>query len=263
MLARKRYGQHFLAPAWADRVATVIAPAATDHFLEIGPGLGALTLRLAPRAAHLTAVEIDTDMVAALRPKLPHNVTLVAADFLQFEIRALATENTLRVAGNLPYNVSSPILFRLLSAHRAHGGLLDATLMLQREVADRIQAPPDTRDYGVLAILVQLHADVRLLLALPPGAFRPAPRVHSAVVRLTFRPPAVQLTDEPLFEAMVRSIFTQRRKMLGNALSSFAGARGLHPAEALTAAGIDPRRRPETLQLTEVARLAEVLARPG
>jgi 16S rRNA (adenine1518-N6/adenine1519-N6)-dimethyltransferase len=263
MPARKRYGQHFLAPAWAERLASVIAPAPTDHFLEIGPGLGALTLRLAPHVAHLTAVEIDTDMVSALRPKLPHNVTLVAADILRFDIGALAAERPLRVAGNLPYNVSSPILFRLLSAHRARGGILDATLMLQREVAERIQARPDTRDYGVLAILVQLHAEVRSLLALPPGAFRPAPRVHSAVVRLTFRPPAVSLTDEPLFEAMVRSIFTQRRKMLGNALGSFAGARGLGATRALAEAGLDPKRRPETLQLTELARLAQVFGRPA
>jgi 16S rRNA (adenine1518-N6/adenine1519-N6)-dimethyltransferase len=259
MFARKRYGQHFLAPPWADRLTGVIAPAAGDRFLEIGPGAGALTLRLAPRVRHLTAVEIDPDMVAALGPKVPANVTLVAADFLDFDVPALAAEGPLRVAGNLPYNVSSPILFRLLGAHRAHGGLVDATLMLQREVAERIRAGPGTRDYGVLAILVQLHADVSALMTLPPGAFRPVPKVHSAVVRLTFRTPAVSLSDEPLFEAMVRSIFTQRRKMLGNALSAFAEARGLPAPRVLADAGIDARRRPETLHLPELARLAEVL----
>ncbi len=237
----------------------MIAPAAGDRFLEIGPGPGALTLRLAPRVRHLTAVEIDTDMVAALLPKVPPNVTLVAADFLTFDVAALAAEGPLRVAGNLPYNVSSPILFRLLGTHRAHGGLVDATLMLQREVAERLRARPGTRDYGVLAILVQLHADVSPLLTLPPGAFRPAPKVHSAVVRLTFRAPAVRLSDEPVFEAMVRSIFTQRRKMLGNALSAFAAGRGLAAAGVLADAGIDSRRRPETLQLPELARVAEVL----
>ena len=260
MFARKKYAQHFLAPAWADRVAAAIAPAASDRFLEIGPGPGALTLRLAPRVAQLTAVEIDPAMVAALRPKLPPNVALVAADFLKFDLAALATGGPLRVAGNLPYNVSSPILFRLLAAHRAQGALLDATLMLQREVAGRIQARAGTRDYGVLAILVQLHADVSPLLTLPPGAFRPAPKVHSAVIRLTFRPPAAHVGDEPLFEAMVRSIFTQRRKMLGNALTPFADARGVDASRALADAGIDARRRPETLQLADFARLAEVFA---
>jgi 16S rRNA (adenine1518-N6/adenine1519-N6)-dimethyltransferase len=258
MRSRKKFGQHFLEPAWADRLAGLIAPRATDRFLEIGPGAGALTLRLAPRVAHVTAVEIDPEMVAALGPRAPANVTLVHADFLEFDVGALAPDGPIRVAGNLPYNVSSPILFRLLAAHRSHGRLVDATLMLQREVAERIEASPGTRDYGVLAILVQLHADVRPLLTLPPGAFRPAPKVHSAVIGLTFRPPAVRLTDEPLFEAMVRSMFTQRRKMLGNALARFAEGHRLPASDALLRAGVDPRRRPETLQLAELARLAEV-----
>src|SRR5204863_5843929 len=131
------------------------------------------------------------------------------------------------------------------------------TVMLQREVAERIEAPPGTRDYGVLSVLIQLHADVRRLLTLPPGAFRPAPKVHSAVVRLAFRPPAVAVRDERRFEAMVRSMFTQRRKMLGNALEPFAATHGTSAADALGRAGIDPMRRPETLQLSEIARLAD------
>src|SRR5262249_19670552 len=143
-----------------------------------------------------------------------------------FDLSSLAPRGDLRVAGNLPYNVSSPILFRLLGVHRDRGGLRDATLMVQREVADRLRARPRTKEYGVLSILTQLHADVRLLLALPPGAFRPAPKVHSSVVSLTFRPPAVALRDEALFQEMVRSMFTQRRKMLGNALAPFAVSRG-------------------------------------
>src|SRR6185436_16645802 len=123
-----------------------------------------------------------------------------------------------RVAGNLPYNVSSPILFRLLDAHRRTALLVDATLMVQREVADRITAKSGTGDYGVLAIFVQMHSDVRRLLALPPGAFRPAPKVHSAVVHFGFRPPSVPVADHRVFEGMVRSMFTQRRKTLLNAL---------------------------------------------
>ena len=258
--ARRRYGQHFLEPGWADRLVMAIAPDRTDRFLEIGPGLGALTLRLAPRVAQLTAVELDWDMVAALRPRAPDNVIIVAGDFLEFDLGPLLAHGALRVAGNLPYNVSSPILFRLLRVHRDRGGLRDATLMLQREVADRLRAKPGTKDYGVLAILTQLHADVRQLLSLPPGAFRPAPKVHSSVVSLTFRPPTVAVRDEALFQDMVRSMFTQRRKMLGNALTPFATSRGRDARQALDRASIDPARRPETLQLEELARLADVFS---
>lgn len=260
MRARRKLGQHFLEPAWADRLVAAIEPHSDDRFLEIGPGPGALTRRLAPRVGHITAVELDREMVAALAPRLPPNVTLITGDFLEYDIRPLTAEGPVRVAGNLPYNVSSPILFRLIAAHRGQGGLRDATLMLQREVADRIQATPGSRDYGVLAILVHLHADVHRLLTLPPGAFRPAPRVHSAVIRLRFRPPASALRDEAVFEAMVRSMFTQRRKTLLNALRPFAEAVGTNSAAALASADVDPRRRAETLQLIELARLADFFA---
>jgi 16S rRNA (adenine1518-N6/adenine1519-N6)-dimethyltransferase len=260
MRARKRFGQHFLEAAWADKLVAIIDPRPDDRFVEIGPGPGALTLRLAPRVAHLTAVELDPAMVAMLRPRVPHNVTLVQADFLDFDLSSLAPGRAVRVAGNLPYNVSSPILFALIGAHRRSGGIVDATLMLQREVAARLHAAPGSRDYGVLSILVQLHADVRPVLALPPGAFRPMPKVHSTVVHLSFRPPAVALSDEGSFEAMVRTMFGQRRKMLLNALRPFAESRARIAGAALAAAGIDGRRRPETLQLTELARLAEFFA---
>ena len=262
MYPKKRYGQHFLLPQWADKVVDAIAPRVDDRFLEIGPGPGVLTLRLAPRVAHLTAIEVDQEMVALLAPQLPGNVTLVHQDFLDTAIDAFSDRSAgpLRVAGNLPYNVSSPILFRLIEMHKIHGGLADATLMLQREVAERIEAGPGSKTYGVLSISVQLHADVRRVLALPPGAFRPAPKVHSSVLRLTFRPPAVVLRDEPTFESMVRSMFTQRRKTLSNALKPFASARGREAGAALRSAGIDPSRRPETLQLDELARLAEFFA---
>lgn len=255
--AKKRYGQHFLEPAWADKLVEAIAPAVDDRFVEIGPGPGALTLRLAPQVAHVTAIELDADMVASLAPRVPANVTLIHADFLDFDLSSLAVERPLRVAGNLPYNVSSPILFKLLGAHRTRGGIHDATLMVQREVADRLTASAGTSDYGVLSILVQMHADVRRILALPAGAFRPAPRVRSAVVALRFRAPAVAVSDERGFEAMVRMMFMQRRKTLLNALNAYAVFRGVQARAALDQVGIDSRRRPETLQLTELARLAD------
>jgi 16S rRNA (adenine1518-N6/adenine1519-N6)-dimethyltransferase len=256
--AKKHLGQHFLQPEWADKLVAAIGPQPEDRFIEIGPGPGALTLRLAPHVAHLTAIEVDPQMVARLRPLVLPNVTLIESDFLEAPIDKLF-EGALpvRVAGNLPYNISSPILFRLIDVHVRHRRLRDATLMLQREVAERMEASPGTKEYGVLSISVQLHADVSRLLSLPPGAFRPAPKVHSTVLRLTFRPPAVEVSDARLFEQMVRSMFTQRRKTLGNALRPFAAARGVDAADALERSGIDAARRPETLQLDELARLAE------
>jgi 16S rRNA (adenine1518-N6/adenine1519-N6)-dimethyltransferase len=255
---RKRYGQHFLEPAWAEKLVKAIDPRPVDRFLEIGPGPGALTLRLAPRVAHLTAVEIDRDIVAALTPRVPPNVTLVEGDFLEMDLGRLAEPGPLRVAGNLPYNISSPIMFRLLE-EQGKLAFVDATLMLQREVAERIEAGPGSRDYGVLSIMVAMGADVRRLLSLPPGAFRPPPKVHSAVIRLTFRPQPVQTRDRQVFDGMVRSIFTQRRKTLLNALRSFAVLRGTDPGVSLERAGIDATRRAETLDLVELARLADIL----
>ena len=260
MRAKKRYGQHFLQGVWADRVVEAIAPAPGDHFVEIGPGPGALTLRLAPRVGSLVAVEVDDDLVAALRPQLPSHVTLIHADVLKTDFAVLTDGRDTRFAGNLPYNVSSPILFRLLDLHRRTGRVRDATFMLQREVAERLESGPGSKDYGILSILFQLHADIHRVLSLPPGAFRPAPRVHSAVVSLSFRAPAVSMQDEGILESMVRSMFTQRRKTLANSLGPFAANRGLSPTAALTAAGIDGRRRAETLQLSEIARLADVFA---
>ena len=178
MRAKKRFGQHFLEAAWADKLVAAIDPRPGDRFVEIGPGPGALTLRLAPRVARLTAVEVDPAMIEMLRPRVPQNVTLVHADFLDFDLASLWAESPLRAAGNLPYNVASPILFALIGAHRRAVGIVDATLMVQREVAVRLHAAPGSRDYGVLSILVQLHADVRQILTLPPGAFRPMPKVH-------------------------------------------------------------------------------------
>lgn len=178
-------------------------------------------------------------------------------DVLQTDFARLTNEDPVRVAGNLPYNISSPILFMLLRAARAGAAVTDATLMLQFEIAERLTAAVGTHEYGVLTILTTLHANVKRVLTLPPGAFRPMPRVRSAVVRLTFHPPVVALGDESRFERLVRSLFTRRRKMLLNALRPFADEVGADSSRLLAEAGIDGRRRPETLQLTELARLAE------
>jgi 16S rRNA (adenine1518-N6/adenine1519-N6)-dimethyltransferase len=262
MKARKRFGQHFLEAVWVRKLLDVLRPQPDDVFLEIGPGRGALTLPLAPRVSRLVVVEIDRGLASELERAVPGNVHVVTADFLKTDVRSLLSTSAapVRVVGNLPYNVSLPILFRLLSLAADGHFLSDATLMLQREVAGRLAARPGTRDYGVLSVLVQLRADVTRQLVLPPGAFRPAPRVSSAVVRLAFRPPTVAMLQPALFEQMVRSMFAQRRKTVGNALRGFAEAHGQPTAEAAAKAGIDPGRRPETLELKELSRLADVFA---
>ena len=262
MIARRRFGQHFLDAAWSGKVLEAAAFAPTDHVIEIGAGRGALTVQLAGAVAALTAVEIDRDLIPALRGRLPAHVRVIEGDFLDVPADRLfegGTGSGWRVIGNLPYNVSSPILFRLLELAQAGSRLRDATLMLQREVADRVASPPGSRQYGALSIMVQLDADVEALLTLPPGAFRPRPKVWSSVIRLHFRPPRVAVRDRRRFESLVRSLFSQRRKMLANALQPAAFARGLEAAGALRAADIDPTRRPETLHLEELARLADVL----
>lgn len=223
---RKRFGQHFLAPEWADKLVKAIAPEPDQTFVEIGPGEGALTRPLASRAAKVVAVEIDRDLAAALRGAAIANVTVVEDDFLtvgEADLIAAIGPGPVRLAANLPYNVASPILFRLAAiAPRIH--LTDATVMLQREVADRLTAASGTRDYGVLTILLGRHASVERLFRLPPGAFRPPPKVHSAVVRLRFHPPDPPVDDEAFFEEVVQAAFTRRRKTLANALLALIAA---------------------------------------
>jgi 16S rRNA (adenine1518-N6/adenine1519-N6)-dimethyltransferase len=258
---RKRFGQHFLEPVWVTKVVDAINPTRNDTFLEIGPGRGALTRPLAERAGHVVAVEIDRDLAAALASENIPNLRVIQSDFLELGLEtALKDERQpLRVAANLPYNVSSPILFTLLKA--ADGGRFfsDATLMLQKEVADRLAAKPGGKEYGALAIQVALTADVDRVLTLPPGAFRPAPKVASAVVRLRFRPPSVDVGDLQVFERIVRGIFLQRRKTLANALRPVADSLGRPATQLLERAGVDGRLRPEALTLGDIARLSRAV----
>jgi 16S rRNA (adenine1518-N6/adenine1519-N6)-dimethyltransferase len=261
--ARKRFGQHFLEPAWQAKVIAACAVAATDDVVEIGPGRGALTLLLAERAAHVLAVEVDRDLAAALAARGLPGLQVVTGDFLAQDWDRLMADwdrpaaAPVRVVGNLPYNLSSPILFRLLDIAASHPEVRDATLMLQAEVADRLVAVPGTGDYGVLTLLTALQADVTPLLAVPPGAFRPVPAVRSSLVRLRFRGLAPGVTHPRDVTRLVRAAFTQRRKTLGNALRPLATADGLAATAVLRAAGLDPTRRPETLQLVEFSALAD------
>ena len=275
--ARKRFGQHFLEPAWVDRLIEAIDPRRDEVFLEIGPGRGALTVPLATRAHRILAVEIDRHLAAALRRRAMPNVLVLEEDFLRVpaerlrdELTAPAAVGGIRVVGNLPYNVASPILFRLLDLATPLA-LADATVMVQREVAERLAAPAGSRRYGVLTILVALSASVELLFSLPPGAFRPAPKVHSGLVRLRFRRHEPQPQQPAVFAALVRSIFTRRRKTLVNALKAFPLLGPEVPGHFLELARLDGRRRPETLTVAELVGLsdtfvnhaASVLAAPG
>ena len=252
--ARKRFGQHFLEPAWVTKVIRAIDPVGSDAFVEIGPGRGALTRPLAAQAGRVTAVEIDRDLASDLRAAALPNVSIVEGDFLELARSALPSDARLRVAGNLPYNVAAPILFTLVDWFGGSGTLTDATLMLQREVADRLVAVPGTREYGVLTVLIGHSAQVKRLLALPPGAFRPPPKVHSALVQLRFHAPDPPVRDLSVFRGLVQAVFTRRRKTLANALLAF---RESSPQPALERAGIDGKRRPETLTIAEFARLSD------
>lgn len=294
--ARKRFGQNFLEPAWVVKVIRAIDPQPDQTFLEIGPGRGALTRELTARAKAVVAYEIDRDLAAALRATAPPNLTVVEGDFLataaisgianpESQIQhpglrepqaALSSSEGVRVAGNLPYNVASPILFKLAELYARGAPFVDATVMLQREVADRLAAEPGTKDYGVLTVLIRHSADVTRLLALPPGAFRPAPKVQSSLVRLTFHAPDPPVCDLAVFRRIVQAVFTRRRKTLANALLALGGlgklesksrsdtvysvSSHLTPATALERALIDGTRRPETLSIAEFARLADVYA---
>jgi len=265
MRARKRFAQHFLEAAWVTKLLAAASITETDAVVEIGPGRGAITRPLAERCRRLLAIEVDRDLAADLEADKPENVTVVTGDVLAVDLVPILADwlgappgpaNPFRIVGNLPYNISSPILFRLIDLASTTNGVTDALLMLQKEVADRLIAKVGTGDYGVLTVLTTLHADVTRILSLPPGAFRPQPKVHSAVVRLTFRPPKVQVDDPDAFVRMVRTTFTQRRKTIGNALKPFAAPTGKDAAAVLKAIGVDPQRRPETLQLAEFAALS-------
>jgi 16S rRNA (adenine1518-N6/adenine1519-N6)-dimethyltransferase len=242
-------------------VITAIAPQPDQDFIEIGPGPGALTRPLTRRARSVTAFEIDRDLAADLSAASIPNLTVVQGDFLERDISDFRFQiSDFRIAGNLPYNVASPIMFKLIALHAAGVPLVDATLMLQREVADRLVAPPGSREYGVLSILIGHAADVETVLKLPAGAFRPPPKVLSSLVRLRFRAPHPPVKDPALFAALVQAVFTRRRKTLVNALLALDGRGGPplpRPGEMLAAAGLDGSRRPETLSIAEFAHLAD------
>jgi 16S rRNA (adenine1518-N6/adenine1519-N6)-dimethyltransferase len=250
--ARRRFSQNFLHdPHYVARIVAAIDPRPGDRIVEIGPGLGALTTPLVARGGHLTAVEIDRDLAARLRERFtPAQLTLVEADALTLDWCALAQADPrpLRIVGNLPYHISTPLLFALLPiAERVR----DQHFMLQKEVVDRMAAEPGSADYGRLSVMLQWRYVVTRLFIVPGGAFSPPPQVQSAIVRLLPRPledlPAV---DPQRFAQVVAAGFGQRRKTLRNALSAL-----LDEAQ-IRAAGVDPGARAEVLDVAAFVALA-------
>ena len=258
---RKRFGQHFLEPAWVAKLIEVLSPAPTDLFLEIGPGRGALTIPLAARAGRLIGIEVDRDLARSLADLLPANARVVAGDFLETHLGDLlrGEPTPARVVGNLPYNVASPMLFKLMAEASEGRVVTDATLMVQREVAARLVARPGSSDYGALTIAASLSADVDRLLSLPPGAFRPVPKVSSAVVRFRFRKPIVEIASRAAFFRVVRELFSHRRKTVLNAFTALADEKGRSAAEVLAELGVDPRLRPSDLTVADYARLSRAV----
>ena len=247
---KKRFGQHFLTDRhYLGRIVQAIAPQAGDTIVEIGPGTGLLTAELLARIPHLHVVEIDRELAAALRAAWPRDRLAVhEGDALAFDFAALPAP--LRVVGNLPYNVSSPILFHVAAAADR---IADCVFMLQKEVVDRMVADPGTEAYGRLSVMLQYRFAMAKVLDVPPGAFSPPPKVDSAVVRMEPLPATrPRAKDDRAFEAVVAAAFSQRRKTLRNAV------RALVDAEGFTRAGIDPMRRGETLSVAEFIALAEV-----
>lgn len=252
---RRRFGQHFLRdPSVLERMVAAIAPRPGETLVEIGPGPGSLTRLLLERVGRLHAVELDRDLIEPLRRACSgvgelhvHQADALATDFLAFR----TADEPLRLVGNLPYNISTPLLFHLGGYGNA---VHDMHFLLQREVVARMAAAPGTRAYGRLSVMIQYRYRVEPLFDVAPQAFHPAPKVTSSFVRLLpHETPPVAVRDVDALARLVTRAFSARRKTLRNAL------KGLLDESAITTAGIDPRRRPDTLSLAEFARLAEAV----
>jgi len=252
-IPRRRFGQNFLVDrSIILRIVGAIDPQPTDNLVEIGPGLGALTVPLLERVPRLQVIELDRDLAARLRASYPpERVVVYEGDALRFDFSTLAAP--LRVVGNLPYNISTPLLFHMVAYGRC---FTDLHFMLQREVVERMVAAPSTPQYGRLSVMLQYRFRMRKLLGVPPSAFRPAPKVASAVVRLVPLPlPDAAAHDELLFGETVTRAFSHRRKTLRNALLGLATEADLHEV------GVDPGLRAENLSVAQFVAISNRVAR--
>lgn len=252
-IPRRRFGQHFLVDEGViHAIIDAIDPKPDEVLVEIGPGLGALTRPLLERVPHLYVVELDRDIIARLKKEYPQErLCIHEGDALKFDFGSLG--KTIRVCGNLPYNISSPLLFHLMDYARS---IADMTFMLQKEVVERMVAEPSTPAYGRLSVMLQRRLHMEWLFDVPPGAFDPPPRVDSAVVRLIPKAPgSYPALDENRFAQIVAAAFSQRRKTLRNTLGKVIGE------EALRMSGIDPGLRAENLGVAEFEKLALYVGR--
>ncbi|KRG84264.1 ribosomal RNA small subunit methyltransferase A [Stenotrophomonas daejeonensis] len=253
--AKKQLGQHFLADAhYVEKIVLAVNPKPGERLVEIGPGQGAITFPLLRRHPQLTVIEFDRDLIAPLTAAAAPlgELSIVHRDVLQVDFTELAAGGRIRLVGNLPYNISSPILFHALD-HAA--AISDMTFMLQKEVVDRMAAAPGSKVYGRLSVMLQAWCEVTALFVVPPGAFRPPPKVDSAVVRLVPRDPAtVGIIDPKHFADVVRAAFGQRRKTLRNALNGVVDEAGF------AAAGVRSDARAEQLQVADFIALANATA---
>lgn len=259
--ARKRFGQNFLISGGIIRkIVDAIAPHDGDTVVEIGPGLGALTEPLLERIDHLHVVEIDRDLIARLQQRFPpERLTVHEGDALEFDFGTLKGAGRLKIAGNLPYNISSPLLFHLVPFAPQ---VYEMHFMLQKEVVDRMVAEPGSKDFGRLSVMLQYHYHMERMFIVPPGAFNPPPKVDSAIVRMIpvdFSKVGAGGTaiDPALFAKIVTAAFSQRRKMLRNTLREFISETDL------AALGITPTARAEDIAVADYVRLANTLADLG
>ena len=249
--ARKRFGQNFLHDEhWIERIARTIDPKPEDTIVEIGPGQAALTRKMIAGAGHATAVEIDRDLAAWLKETFPDTLTLIEADALKLDWTQVHPDARLRVVGNLPYNISSPLLFHLMSVADR---VIDQHFMLQKEVVDRMVAAPGSKVYGRLSVMLQYRYRMQKMFDVPPGAFTPAPKVTSSIVRMIPKnPDEMPPVNWERFSEIVAAAFNQRRKTLRNALGK------LLTEEQIKNAGVDPALRAEALDVTAFVKLANI-----
>ncbi len=262
LFPKKRLGQHFLVdPNILNKVIRTSRVGREDVVLEVGPGLGDMTLALARLAKQVIAVEIDPKLVTILRKKMEDlpNVEVIRSDILKLDFNHLFKREgqPIKVVANLPYQISTPLLFRFIESKDAFSTF---TLMLQKEVAERMVAPPGRKEYGPLSIFIQMFLDVSICFFIKPSAFFPPPGVESAVVHMVWKEkPLIETKDEEWFKRVVKACFGYRRKTLSNALRHSELSLPEPIGSSMEKIGIDPKRRPETLTIQEFAKLAEVL----
>lgn len=252
--ARKRFGQHFLHDrSIIERILNAVDPQAGENLIEIGPGQGALTYPLLQRCERLLAIELDRDLIPVLERQAKQfgQLEIINADILKFELTSIASSEKFRLVGNLPYNISTPLMFHLLQSAQL---IKDMHFMVQKEVAQRIVASCADSSYGRLSVMMQYHCQCQYLFEVAPGCFKPPPKVDSAVIRLIPRDaPVADIGDYENFSQIVQTAFSQRRKTISNSLKTMLDR------ETIVACGVDPGLRAEKLDISDFARLSKAL----